>query len=120
MKLIIIFTTLLMSITITQESELSGRYFIDFKDDSFQKDCYINFDKKNFTLKQTNSLTHTGTINYGKTLTSFEYINSDIIIDFRTEDIGKDTINFQVHNKKSGPINYLDISVNSGKFIKNK
>lgn len=118
MKLTIIFTTFLIGLTITQESKLSGRYFVDFKNENFQKDGYINFDKNTFTLKQSNLLTHSGTINYGKTLTSFEYINSDIIIDFRTEDIGKDTINFQVHNKKAGYMNYLDISVNSGKFIK--
>ena len=108
-----------MGLIITQESKLSGRYFVDFKNDNFQKDGYIDFDKDTFTMKHSNLLPHSGTINYGRTLTSFEDINSDIIIDFRTEDIGKDTINFQVHNKKVGPINYLDISVNSGRFIKN-
>lgn len=101
-----------------QETKLSGRYFVDFKNDNFQTDGYIDFYGESFTMKHYNLLPYSGTINYYKTLTSLQSSSSsDIVIDFQTNEIGKDSIKFQVHSKKSA-MNYLDISVNSGTFIK--
>lgn len=61
-----------------------------------------------------------GTVNYGKNLTFLEGGNlyQNIILSFSTKDIEKDTIIFQVHDKKEGVLNYLDVSVSSGKLIK--
>lgn len=71
-------------------------------------------------MELTKSLKSVGNINYGKNLTFLEGGNlySNIILSFSTKDIEKDTIDFQVHDKKGGVMNYLDVSVNSGKFIK--
>ena len=70
-------------------------------------------------MKYSNLLPYSGTVNCSRTLTSLisDFIPA-VIIDFRTNEIGNDTIKFQVHNRKATPINYLDVSVNSGSFIK--
>ena len=70
------------------------------------------------TMKYSNLLPYSETVNYYRTLTSLKSdFNPDIIIDFRTNEIGNDTIKFQVHNRKAGPINYLDVLVKRGIII---
>ena len=116
-----IFITFLICLVFNQDSKLSGKYFVEFKNENSNKDYYIEFNKNTFKIIQSDSIKDSGKIKYGKTLTSLDNsFNSDIIIDFRTDEIGKDTINFQVHSKKVGVVNYLDVSVNSGRFIKIK
>ena len=119
MKSLLLFLMFASSLNFTQETKLSGRYFVDFKNKNLQKDGFIDFNKDSFSLKHSNLLPYSGTIKYNRTLTSLESeFDPNIIIDFKTSEIGKDTISFQVHNRKSGVMNYLDVSVNSGKFIK--
>ena len=121
MKLIIIFTFFLVGLTINQDTKLKGRYFVAFKNKNFQKDGYIDFDNKTFTMKPTNLLPYSGTVNYYRTITMLKSdSDKDIIIDFRTDELQNDTIKFQVHCKKAGVINYLDITINQGKLIKIK
>ena len=121
MKHLLIFLIFAISLTFTQETKLSGRYYVDFKHNNFQKDGYIDFNKDSFSLKHSNLLPYSGTVKYYTSLTSLESeFDPNIIIDFRTSEIGNDTISFQVHSRNSGVMNYLDVSVNSGKFIKVK
>ncbi|WP_284652354.1 hypothetical protein [Flavobacterium terrisoli] len=104
-----------------QEVKLEGTYKIEFTQKSYQKDCNITFNGNAFTMRDSRFLPYTGTISYSERLTSISSeFNSDIIIDFKTNEIGKDTIYFLVHDKKATPMNYLDISVNSGRMIKVK
>ena len=121
MKHIIIFITFLIRLIFTQEDKLSERYFIDFKNDNFQKEDYIDFHKNTFTMKHSNLLPYSGTVNCNRTLTSLisDFIPA-VIIDFRTNEIENDIIKFQMYSRKAGIINYLDVSVNRGKFIKIK
>ncbi len=122
MKELILFTSILFGIICVQDSKLNGRYIVKFKNETaFQQNGYVDFKNEIFTMKYNNLLPHNGKIKYYKTLTSIEEDNnSNIIIDFRTDEIGKDTINFQVHSRNCGIGNYLDVSINSGKFIRIK
>ena len=121
MKHLLIFLIFAVSLTFTQETKLSGKYYVDFKNENSQMDGYIDFNNDTFSMKHSNLQPYSGSIKYYRTLTSLESgFDPDIIIDFRTDEIGKDTISFQVHSRKSGVMNYLDISINSGKFIKMK
>lgn len=118
MKYFLIF--LMFPLLFAQEAKLNGKYYVDFENDFFQKDGYIDFEESKFTMKHSNLLPYHGTIKYGRTLTYLETgFNPDMIIDFQTNKIGKDTIRFQVRDKSSGG-SYLHFSVNSGKFIKVK
>ena len=119
--IIIIFTIFLTGLTINQDTKLKGRYFVAFKNKNFQKDGYIDFDNNIFTMKPTNLLPYSGTVNYYRTITMLKNdFDKDIIIDFRTDELQNDTIKFQVHSKKASVTNYLDTSINQGKLIKIK
>lgn len=101
--------------------KLNGTYKVEFNNNSNQKDGYMTFNDSVFTMRNNHFLPYNGKVEYYKTLTSISSEHeSNIIIDFRTNEIGKDTINFQVHDKDIVKMSYLDISVNSGKMIKIK
>lgn len=119
MKSILI--VILLGLSFPQTTKLNGKYYVVFQNENFQKNDYIDFNQTTFTMKRSDLLPYSGNVNYGKTLTSIESkLYPNIIIDFRTDEVGKDTIHFQVHSKNSEAMNYLDVSINSGKFIKVK
>ncbi len=104
-----------------QKASLSGSYKFEFKNSSYLQNGTIVFNDSVYSMELTKSLKSVGNINYGKNLTSIDgFLYPNIVIDFSTKDIEKDTIDFQVHNKKGGVMNYLDVSINSGKLIKIK
>ena len=109
----------LFFISVQQKKSLKGIYKLEYENTSLHQTRTIVFDDSIYVIKTGVNLNQRGKINYGKTLTTMEGIfYPNIVINFDTKDIDKDTIIFQVHNKKGGVMNYLDASVNSGKLIK--
>lgn len=105
-----------------QETSLNGSYKLEYKNPTYFQNGIIFFEDSVYSMDLSRNLKLKGTINYGKNLTYLEGGNvfSNIVLSFSTKDIEKDTINFQVHDKKGGVMNYLDVSINSGKLIKIK
>lgn len=120
MKEILVITIFLFGFIFFQETKLSGRYFVNYKNDKMQQDGYIDFNGDSFTMKHYNLLPYSGNIQYYKASALLQKkFDSDIIISVEAKEIGKDTIKFYVHDRKYTN-NYLDISVNIGTFIKVK
>ena len=120
MKEILLVTFILVGFINIQENKFSESYFVQYKNDKMQQNGYINFKDNSFTMKHFNSLPYSGTFSYDPSLIYLQRnSDSDIIITVEAKEIGKDTIKFYVHDKRS--LNsYLHISVNSGVFIKIK
>lgn len=120
MKVLLITAILYFGFTVLQEKRFSERYFVQYKNEKMQQNGYIDFKDYSFTMKHYNQLPYSGTISYNPALIYLQRdSDSDIIISVKTNEIGKDTINFQVHDRRSSN-SYLHISVNSGVFIKIK
>ena len=45
-----IFITFLICLAFNQDSKLSGKYFVEFKNENSNKDYYIEFNKKTFKI----------------------------------------------------------------------
>jgi hypothetical protein len=103
-----------------EKSSLKGSYKLEYKNATYFKNGIIVFNDSIYSMDLSEDLNSNGTINYGKNQIYLEGGNvyPNIILSFSTKEIVKDTIIFQVHNKKSYVMNYLDVSVNSGKLIK--
>lgn len=99
---------------------MNGSYKLEYKNTAFFQNGKIVFNDSVYSTDLNKNFKSKGTVNYGKNLIYLEGGNlyPNIILSFSTKDIEKDIINFQVHDKKGGVINYLDVSVNSGKLIK--
>jgi hypothetical protein len=61
-----------------------------------------------------------GKISYGNVILLDNFINTDLIISISKDQIKKDTIPFNMHDKKSASANYLDEVVGKGRLIKIK
>jgi hypothetical protein len=103
-----------------QKKTLKGVYKLEFKDTSLMQNRTIVFNDSVYSMEITKNLNSKGIIKYGKNLTFLKEGNfyPNIILSFSTKEIEKDTIDFQVHKKNSKTMNYLDVSVNTGKLIK--
>lgn len=86
-------------------------YFMNQNDKVIFKDSTYTFSNK-FILS--------GKISYGQNLLLDNFTSSNIIISIQKNQIGKDTMVFYIHNTKGPAINYLDIAVGKGKFIRIK
>lgn len=113
--LIIIF----VSINFNQKTDkLNGRYNYLLEDYGL----YVQKDK--ITFKDSvfifdNKYMPKGKISYGNFILLDNFINTDLIISIRKDQIQKDTILFYIHDKSGGG-NYLDISSGKGKLIRIK
>jgi len=120
MKYILFLLAILFSFSNQERKSLKGLYKLEYKNTFTYRlhNGYITFDDSIYVMETPKNFKVNGTVKYYKTLTLLEgNIYPNLLIDFKTEDIEKDTITFQVHDRHSGG-NYLDFSVNSGKFIK--
>ncbi|RKR09412.1 hypothetical protein C8C83_1042 [Flavobacterium sp. 90] len=100
-----------------ENDKLTGRYNYLIEDNN----SYILKDK--ITFKDSififdNKFMPKGKISYGNTILLENFINTDLIISIRKDQIKKDTILFYMHDKSGG--NYLDISSGKGKLIRIK
>jgi hypothetical protein len=99
---------------------MDGTYKIEYANMAL-KDGTITFDGTAFTMRNAIFPTQSGMITYGKNIISLiSEFDPDIVINFRASDMGRDTINFQVDNKKIAPVSYLHVAVNRGRLIKVK
>jgi hypothetical protein len=118
MKYFFTITTLLF-ISLNQETDkLTGRYNYLIEDNNL----YVQKDK--ITFKDSififdNKYLPKGKVSYGNVIVLDNFINRDLIISIRKDQIQKDTIKFYMHDKKDGG-NYLDVSSGKGKLIKIK
>lgn len=100
--------------------KINGRYQAVYTNKAIQNGGYITFKGDTFKMEPFQFLPYEGKIEYYESLTTMvSDFNRNLIIDFSTADITKDTIPFQVHDSRSG-LSYLEFSVDSGKFIKVK
>lgn len=104
--------------TQTNKTSLNGRYKIVFKN-YYTTYNYINFKDKNCEFLIDHFRSYVSTIEYGKTISIIKTPQSNILIQFKTSEISKDTIPFTVHNTNTVYINYLHITIANGKLIKN-
>ncbi|MGO4772194.1 hypothetical protein ACEN2I_11050 [Flavobacterium sp. W22_SRS_FK3] len=102
-----------------ETDKLKGIYYFTCESDYFmnQKDKVVF---KDSTYTFSNKFIQSGKISYGHNLLLENFTSSDIIISISKKQIGKDTMVFYIHNKKGPAMNYLDIAVGKGKFIKIK
>lgn len=112
---------ILFSININQNTDkLNGRYNYLIKDDN----SYIQKDKitfKDSVFAFDNKFLPKGRISYGRNVILLEnFINTDLIISISKDQIEKDTIEFNMHDKKSPVANYLDVASGKGRLIKIK
>ena len=117
MKTISALFLILMLTSGSQSDKLYGNYRLKFTNSN--EYSFIRFSGDFCFIRTINSQTVKRFITYGSGTTTFNHINEDIIIQFYTSDIKKDTIKFTTHNRNSGG-NYLDISSgNGGVLFKN-
>ena len=111
---------MLLSINFNQKTDkLNGRYNYLIEDDN----SYIQKDKitfKDSIFAFDNKYLPKGKVCYGNVILLENFINTDLIISIRKDQIKKDTILFYMHDKKHPAMNYLDIVVGKGKLIKIK
>lgn len=111
---------MLLSINFNQKTDkLNGRYNYLIEDDN----SYIQKDKitfKDSIFAFDNKYLPKGKVSYGNVILLENFINTDLIISIRKDQIKKDTILFYMHDKKHPAMNYLDIVVGKGKLIKIK
>jgi len=119
MKYLVLIITLL-SIHFNQETDkLNGRYNYLLEDDN----VYVQKDKitfKDSVFVFDNKYLPKGKISYGNVIVLDNFINRDLIISIPKDQIKKDTILFDMHDKQSSAANYLDEVVGKGKLIKIK
>lgn len=119
MKYLVLIITLL-SINFNQETDkLNGRYNYLLEDDN----VYVQKDKitfKDSVFVFDNKYLPKGKISYGNVIVLDNFINRDLIISIPKDQIKKDTILFDMHDKKSSAANYLDEVVGKGKLIRIK
>ena len=114
----IFFSLSLIQIKTYQDSHLNGRYKIIFKNQCFTTYNCINFKDKNCEFLIDRFPLYFSTINYGQTTLTINSPQPNIIFQFKTSEISKDTIPFTIHNTNSEYMNYLHISIGSGELIK--
>ncbi|MCP2027146.1 hypothetical protein L1276_002290 [Flavobacterium sp. HSC-32F16] len=111
---------ILFSINLSQKTDkLNGRYNYLIEEDN----SYIQKDKITFNdsvFKFDNKYLPKGKISYGNVILLDNFINTDLIISISKDQITKDTILFNMHDKQSSSANYLDEVVGKGKLIRIK
>jgi len=119
MKYLILIMTL-VSFNLNQETEkLNGRYnyLVEENNTYIQKDK-ITFKDSVFVFDR--KYMPKGKIAYGNVIVLENFFNTDLVISISKDQIKKDTILFDMHDKQSSAANYLDEVVGKGKFIKIK
>lgn len=116
--LTLIITFFFINFNFQETDRLNGRYNYLLED----YNLYVQKDK--ITFKDSififdNKYLPKGKISYGNVILLENFINTDLIISIRKDQIKKDTIHFYIHDKRGGG-NYLDISSGKGKLIKIK
>jgi hypothetical protein len=110
----------ILSINFSQKTDkLIGRYNYLIEDDN----SYIQKDKitfKDSIFAFDNKYLPKGKVSYGNVILLDNFINTDLIISIPKDQITKDTILFNMHDKKSSAANYLDEVVGKGKLIRIK
>lgn len=125
MKYLFLVISLIFIKTENQETyKLSGLYHYSFgHNNSISESGTITFNDSVYSLNSRRLPKGNkciGKIEYGNCILLEKLTNPDLIISIREDEIQKDTISFTVHNRKSPYMNYLDVSVSSGKMIKQK
>ncbi|RED21994.1 hypothetical protein BD847_3487 [Flavobacterium cutihirudinis] len=116
MKYLALLITLVSINLIQKTDKLTGRY------NYLLEDYGLYAQKNKITFKDSvfifdNKYMPKGKISYGNVILLENFINRDLIISIRKDQIKKDTIQFYIHDKSGGG-NYLDISSGKGKLIK--
>ncbi|KUJ60192.1 hypothetical protein AR687_19035 [Flavobacteriaceae bacterium CRH] len=115
---LLIVTFFFINFSNQENDKLIGRYYYLIESNNF----YIQKDKitfKDSVFVFDNKYLPKGKISYGNIILLENFINTDLIITIRKDQIKKDTILFYMHDKNGGG-NYLDISSGKGKLIKIK
>lgn len=108
----------LLSVNFNQKMDkLNGRYnyLIEDENQYIQKDK-ITFKDSVFVFD--NKFLPKGKVSYGNAIVLDNFINIDLVITIPKDQIQKDTIEFDMHDKND--VNYLDVSTGKGKLIKIK
>jgi len=108
----------LISINFNQKTDkLNGRYnyLIEDENQYIQKDK-ITFKDSVFVFD--NKYMPKGKVSYGNAILLENFINTDLIITISKDQIQKDTIEFDMHDKNDA--NYLDATTGKGKLIRIK
>ncbi len=108
-----------LSISNFQNEKVRGNYKFEVGKISRYYNAKIQLKDSIFILTFSNARKKIGKINCHSTRTSFN-IDVNSIIDFRTSDLRKDTIEFTIHGKKSPIPNYIDKSIDVGYLIRTK
>ena len=113
--IIFLFTALLQQ----NDVKLKGKYKLEYNNHNIPS-YVVTFSDSIYFKKSSRLISTTkGKIEYYKNIVTMSDENSNLRIDFFKEDIEKDTIRFGTKDL-NGKVNYLDISINSGKLIKIK
>jgi hypothetical protein len=111
---------ILVCVNLDQKTDkLHGRYNYLIEENNL----YIQKDKMTFNdsvFVFDNKYVPKGKISYGNVILLDNFINTDLIISISKDQIKKDTIPFNMHDKKSASANYLDEVVGKGRLIKIK
>lgn len=108
----------LISINFNQKADkLNGRYnyLIEDENQYIQKDK-ITFKDSVFIFD--NKFMPKGKISYGNTIVLDNFINTDLVITISKDQIQKDTIEFDMHDRND--TDYLNIVTGKGRLIKIK
>jgi hypothetical protein len=111
----------LLSLTLSQKTDkITGRYdYLIAEGDLYVKRDQITFKDSVFVFD--NKYMPEGKVSYGENIILLDhFINTDLIISISKDQIQNDTIEFNMHDKRSPVVNYLDVSTGKGMLIRTK
>ncbi|OOV20108.1 hypothetical protein [Flavobacterium sp. LM4] len=116
---ILIITFFFINFGNQETDKLIGSYYFICENGYFtnQNDKIIF---KDSTYAFSNKFIPSGKISYGNSILLDNFTNSKTIISIPKNQIEKDTMIFYIHDRNGFVMNYLDIAVGKGKFIKIK
>jgi hypothetical protein len=119
MKLLI-FISILSSFLIQQQSQLNGKYRMEYEEDYTSQNSTIEFKNNSYKRKLSNGKIVKGTVVYQDFVIQLNDYKSNLRMDFLKSDIQKDTIFFGTKDLSEKSINDMDMTIYAGKLIRVK